>query len=248
MKSNQPTLMGYIRAGLYYAAFYPATIVYSLLCLIVAKPMPFEQRFKFVTQINYFYIWWLRICCGVKLHIEGLDNLPKSGAFVAISNHQSEWETIFFQTLIRPQCVVLKQELLKMPFFGWALGLLEPIALDRSQRRGALKQLLTEGKDRLERGIPIVIFPQGTRLPVGERGKFNKGGAMLAVSAGVPVIPMVHDAGVFWPGKSFCKYPGTITLRIGKPVETAEQSVEDVHTASVGWLLAQMDQLEEKQP
>ncbi len=246
MKQNQPSLIGYMRAALYYAAFYPATIVYSLLCLIVARFLPFRQKFNFVTQINYFYIWWLRVCCGVKLHVEGLENLPKDGAFVAISNHQSEWETIYFQTLIRPQCVVLKQELLKVPFFGWALGLLEPIALDRSQRRGALKQLLTEGRDRLERGIPIVIFPQGTRLPVGERGKFNKGGAMLAASAGVPVVPIVHDAGVFWPGKSFCKYPGTITLRIGKPVATEGKSVEDVHTESVGWLLEQMDELESK--
>lgn len=246
MQQNQPSLIGYMRAALYYAAFYPATIVYSLLCLVVARFLPFRQKFNFVTQINYFYIWWLRVCCGVKLHVEGLDNLPKDGAFVAISNHQSEWETIYFQTLIRPQCVVLKQELLKVPFFGWALGLLEPIALDRSQRRGALKQLLTEGRDRLERGIPIVIFPQGTRLPVGERGKFNKGGAMLAASAGVPVVPIVHDAGVFWPGKSFCKYPGTITLRIGKPVATEGKSVEDVHTESVGWLLEQMDELESK--
>ena len=246
MKQNQPSLIGYMRAALYYAAFYPATIVYSLLCLVVARFLPFRQKFNFVTQINYFYIWWLRVCCGVKLHVEGLENLPKDGAFVAISNHQSEWETIYFQTLIRPQCVVLKQELLKVPFFGWALGLLEPIALDRSQRRGALKQLLTEGRDRLERGIPIVIFPQGTRLPVGERGKFNKGGAMLAASAGVPVVPIVHDAGVFWPGKSFCKYPGTITLRIGKPVATEGKSVEDVHTESVGWLLEQMDELESK--
>ena len=246
MQQNQPSLIGYMRAALYYAAFYPATIVYSLLCLIVARFLPFRQKFNFVTQINYFYIWWLRVCCGVKLHVEGLDILPKDGAFVAISNHQSEWETIYFQTLIRPQCVVLKQELLKVPFFGWALGLLEPIALDRSQRRGALKQLLTEGRDRLERGIPIVIFPQGTRLPVGERGKFNKGGAMLAASAGVPVVPIVHDAGVFWPGKSFCKYPGTITLRIGKPVATEGKSVEDVHTESVGWLLEQMDELESK--
>ena len=246
MQQNQPSLIGYMRAALYYAAFYPATIVYSLLCLVVARFLPFRQKFNFVTQINYFYIWWLRVCCGVKLHVEGLENLPKDGAFVAISNHQSEWETIYFQTLIRPQCVVLKQELLKVPFFGWALGLLEPIALDRSQRRGALKQLLTEGRDRLERGIPIVIFPQGTRLPVGERGKFNKGGAMLAASAGVPVVPIVHDAGVFWPGKSFCKYPGTITLRIGKPVATEGKSVEDVHTESVGWLLEQMDELESK--
>ena len=248
MSVNQSAgLLGNIRALFYYAGFYPVTIIYSLLCLIVTPMMPFRQRFKFVTTINYFYIAWLRICCGVDVKIEGRENLPKEGAFVAISNHQSEWETIYFQLLIRPQCVVLKQELLKLPFFGWALKLLEPIALDRSQRRGALKQLLSQGKDRLENGIPVLIFPQGTRLPVSERGKFNKGGAMLAVSAGVPVVPIAHDAGYYWPGKSFAKHPGTIQLRIGKPVEAAGRSVDEVHTESVEWLLGQLDQFDAQQ-
>ncbi|SIS85423.1 lysophospholipid acyltransferase family protein [Neptunomonas antarctica] len=244
MVQQDKTALGYLRAALYYLAFYPATVFYSVLCVVVARPLPFRQRFKFVTQINYFYIAWLRICCGVKLQVEGLENLPKEGAYVAISNHQSEWETIYFQILIRPQCIVLKKEILKMPFFGWAMGLLDPIALDRSQKRGALKALLSEGKDRLGRGIPIVIFPQGTRLAVGERGKFNKGGAMLAVSSEVPVVPIAHNAGVYWPGKSFIKYPGTIILRIGKPVASVGRSVDEVHAESVGWLLEQMDQLE----
>jgi len=179
------------------------------------------------------------------VHVEGLENLPKDGAYVAIANHQSEWETIFFQVLIRPHCIVLKQELLKIPFFGWALALLDPIALDRSQKRGALKQLLGQGKDRLERGIPVIIFPQGTRLPSGEIGVFNKGGAMLAASAKVPLIPMAHNAGVFWPGKNFLKKPGTITLRIGKPIETEDTGVSDLHNASVNWLKAQMLELDQ---
>lgn len=244
MLKQEKTVLGYLRASIYYMAFYPATIIYSLLCVVVARPLPFPQRFKFVTQINYFYIAWLRLCCGVKLNIEGLENLPKEGAYVAIANHQSEWETIYFQILIRPQCIVLKKELLKMPFFGWAMSLLDPIALDRNQKRGALKELLTQGKDRLGKGVPIVIFPQGTRLAVGERGKFNKGGAMLAVSSEVPVIPIAHNAGVYWPGKSFIKYPGTIQLRIGKPVSSAGRSVDEVHAESVGWLLEQMEQME----
>lgn len=244
MLKHKKSVLGYIRAFFYYLAFYPATILFSLLCVVVARPLPFRQRFKFVTQINYFYIAWLRICCGVKLHIEGLENLPKDGAYVAVANHQSEWETIYFQILIRPHCIVLKKEILKMPFFGWAMALLDPIALDRNQKRGALKELLTQGKDRLGKGIPIVIFPQGTRLAIGDRGKFNKGGAMLAVSSAVPVVPIVHDAGIYWPGKSFIKYPGTIQLRIGKPVDSVGRSVDEVHAESVGWLLEQMKQME----
>ncbi|MGB1236575.1 MAG: lysophospholipid acyltransferase family protein [Pseudomonadales bacterium] len=237
-------VVNFVRALLYYGAFYPATIIYSLLCLCIAKWLPFEPRFRFVTTLNFFYIFWLRVCCGVKVDIQGRENLPAQGAYVAIANHQSEWETIYFQTLIRPQCIVLKQELLKIPFFGWALALLDPIAIDRSQRRGALKQLLGQGKDRLEKGIPVIIFPQGTRLPAGEFGKFNKGGAMLAASAEVPLVPMVHNAGLFWPGKSFLKKPGTITLRIGKPVASVERSVDEIHTESVDWMKAQMTELD----
>lgn len=230
----------YVRATAYYFGFYLVTILYSSLCLLIAPLFGFRTRFRIISSINYFYIFWLRLCCGVKVDVQGRENLPRDGAYVVIANHQSEWETLYFLTLVRPQCTVLKQELLKIPFFGWALGLLKPIALDRSKKRGALKQLLTQGKERLAEDIPVLIFPQGTRLPVGKLGKFNKGGAMLAASAGVPVVPMVHDAGVFWPGKSFVKYPGTVTLKIGKPVETEGKSVDEIHDLSVGWMLAEM--------
>jgi 1-acyl-sn-glycerol-3-phosphate acyltransferase len=237
-------VIDFIRAVLYYSAFYIVTIVHGLVCVIVARGLPFEKRFRFVTSLNFFYVFLIRWCCGIKVKIEGYENLPKDRAYVVVANHQSEWETIFFQTLIRPHCIVLKQELLKIPFFGWALAMLEPIALDRSQKRGALKQLLGQGKDRLERGIPIIIFPQGTRLPSGEVGVFNKGGAMLAASAEVPIIPMVHNAGLFWPGKKLLKKSGTITLRIGKPIETKERSVGDAHDESVVWIKEQMQILE----
>ncbi len=229
-------LIGFIRALCYYAGFYPVTIVWASLCLVVARALPFKPRFYFVTAINNFYIVWLRICCGVKVNVQGRENLPASGAYVAISNHQSEWETIYFQLLIQPQVVVLKQELLKIPFFGWALALLEPIALDRSKRRGALKELLEQGKAKLSAGVPILIFPQGTRLPVGELGRWNKGGAMLAVSSAVPLVAIAHNAGRFWPGKGFIKHPGTVDVLISKPIETSERTVEEVHKDSVNWL------------
>lgn len=229
-------LIGAIRALIYYAAFYPVTIFWAILCLVFARFLPFKPRFYFITAINHFYIIWLRIACGVKVNVQGRENLPKEGAYVAIANHQSEWETIYFQLLIQPQVVVLKQELLKIPFFGWALALLEPIALDRSQKRGALKVLLEQGKDRLSRGIPLLIFPQGTRLPAGELGKWNKGGAMLAVSNQVPMVAIAHNAGRFWPGKSLLKTPGTIDVVISPPIDTTERTVDDVHTEAVAWL------------
>jgi 1-acyl-sn-glycerol-3-phosphate acyltransferase len=239
------TVLNFLRAIIYYSAFYLATIIHGLICVIVARWLPFERRFRFVTTLNFFYVFWIRICCGIKVTVEGKENLPIQGSYVVIANHQSEWETIFFQTLIRPQSIVLKKELLTIPFFGWALALLDPIALDRSQKRGALKQLLEQGKERLGRNVPVIIFPQGTRLPTGEMGVFNKGGAMLAVSATVPLVPMAHNAGLFWPGKILLKKPGTITLRIGAPIDTRERGVSDVHTESVDWLKAQMLDLDQ---
>ncbi|WP_020682623.1 lysophospholipid acyltransferase family protein [Marinobacterium rhizophilum] len=234
------TPLHYLRATLFYAGFYPVTILYSAFCLLVGWALPFRPRFKLFTVLNYFYMFWLRICCGVKFEVTGLENLPRSGAYVVVANHQSEWETLYFQTLVRPQAVVLKQELLKLPFFGWALAMLQPIALDRSQRRGALKQLLAQGRDRLAQQVPVLIFPQGTRVKVGEMGRFNKGGAMLAVDSQVPVVPIVHNAGLYWPGKSFVKFPGTVQVRIGKPLETVERKVDEVHQESVTWIEQEM--------
>lgn len=242
--AKKASLLSYFRAGLYYLGFYPLTIVYASLCLIASPMLNFRQRFAMVTQINYFYIFWLKVCCGVGVNIQGRENLPKEGAYVVVANHQSEWETLFLQTLVRPQVTVLKKELLKIPFFGWALGLLDPIAIDRSQRRGALKQLLTEGKKRLEDDIPVIIFPQGTRVPAGKMGKFNKGGAMLALSAGVPVVPMIHDAGVYWPGKSFAKFPGTVQVHVGEPIPVEGRTVDEIHADMVAWLEEHMKSLE----
>lgn len=226
----------FLRSLLYYAGFYPVTMVYAFICLLIGPLLPFRPRFAFLTLINYFYIAWLRICCGVKVEVSGREHLPKEGSYVVIANHQSEWETLYFQLLIRPQAVVLKRELLRIPLFGWALALLKPIALDRSKRRGALKQLLEQGKARLEEGIPLLIFPQGTRVPVGKLGKLNKGGAMLAVSSEVPIVPVAHNAGLFWPGKSFIKYPGTVEVAVGPAIETRGKSVDEVHDASTEWL------------
>lgn len=235
--AKRATLIPWLRSLIYYLGFYPVTIVYAIFCLLVGPLLPFRPRFSVLSSINYFYIAWLRVCCGVKVDVVGRENIPADGAFVVVANHQSEWETLYLQLLIRPQVVVLKRELLKIPFFGWALALLKPIALDRSDRRGALRQLLEQGTARLKSGLPVLIFPQGTRVPVGKLGRLNKGGAMLAASAQVPIIPLVHNAGLFWPGKSFIKYPGTVQVRIGQPIQVSEGCrVDDLHREAAEWM------------
>ncbi len=233
---QRPTPLLWIRALFYYAGFYVSTLIYACLCLLVAPVLPFRPRFVLITGINYFYLFWLKVCCGVSTRVDGREHLPESGAYVVAANHQSEWETLFLQTLVRPQSAVLKRELLKIPFFGWVLAMLKPIALDRSKRREALKQLLAQGAERLQQNIPVLIFPQGTRVAVGKLGKFNKGAAMLAVKNQVPLIPLYHNAGEYWPGKSFIKYPGQVKVIVGEPVDVRGKSVDEVHEQVVTWL------------
>jgi 1-acyl-sn-glycerol-3-phosphate acyltransferase len=226
----------YLRSALFRSVIVVATIIYSTLCLLVGPLLPFRQRYCLVTGINRFYLWWARLACGVHYEVEGMENLPKDRPYVILSNHQSDWETFFFQVFVGPLCTVLKKELLRIPFFGWALAMLRPIAIDRNLRSGAMKQILKQGRERLKEQIPVLIFPQGTRVKVGEIGSFNKGGAMLACSAKVPVVTIVHNAGDYWPSKSFLKYPGTIRVVVGPLIETQGRSVQEVHEETSEWL------------
>ncbi len=233
-----------IRASIYYTVTMILTVVHSLLCLTVASWLPFRLRYRFVTTLNRIIIQLGRWVCGVRYEVEGQENLPKDRPFVILANHQSEWETFYLQLLVGPMCTVLKKELLRIPFFGWGLAMLKPIAINRAARTNAMKQILQQGKARLKEGIPVLIFPQGTRIPAGETGRFNKGGAMLACSAKVPVITLAHNAGRHWPSKSFIKYPGTIRVRIGPLIETEGSSVDDVHQQSSQWILQQMAEID----
>ncbi len=232
--------MPHIRAFLFYLVMISATVVHSTLCLIFVSWLPFRIRFKLVSSVNHLFIGWLRLVCGVRYELVGKENLPQDRPYVLLVNHQSEWETIYLQLLIQPISTVLKKELLRIPFFGWALALLRPIAIDRSQRTGAIKQLLKQGKERLAEGVPVVIFPQGTRVPAGQLGKFNKGGAMLACSAKVPVVPMVHNAGEHWPSARFAKIPGLIRIEIGEPILTEGRSVDAVFQQSTEWIQSRL--------
>ncbi len=225
-----------VRSCLFYVGFVTLIVLHSLLSLLVASWLPPRPRFRFVVAVNRAVLVWLRLTCGVRVELTGGEHLPDGRPFVMIANHQSEWETIYLQLLIRPLCTVLKQELLRIPFFGWALRLLQPIAIDRSRRAGAIKQLLEQGRSRLAEGIPVLIFPQGTRVPLGQMGKFNKGGAMLACSAGVPILCVAHNAGACWPSGRFIKYPGTVRVEISPLQESEGRSVDEVHQVTQQWL------------
>jgi 1-acyl-sn-glycerol-3-phosphate acyltransferase len=153
-----------------------------------------------------------------------------------LCKHQSAWETLALQVIFPPQVWVLKRELLWLPFFGWGLAMTSPIAINRSDGKGAMKQLLKQGKDRLKQGFCVVIFPEGTRVPYGQRGKYKVGGALLAVSSGVPVVPVAHNAGRLWGRNAFSKHPGVVTMSIGQPIPTQGRKADEINAEVEAWI------------
>ncbi len=184
---------------------------------------------------NRFIVYWVKLIFKVKFEVVGKENLP-NGPYVALSKHQSQWETYFLQYYLAPVCIVLKRELLKIPFFGWGLKLMDPIAIDRGSPKQALRQTLELGKAKLEDNISVLIFPEGSRMKPGTSGKYARGGANIAMAAGVPVVPIALNAGEFWPAGRYEKFPGTITVSIGKPISSTEFTSLEITEQAKEWI------------
>jgi 1-acyl-sn-glycerol-3-phosphate acyltransferase len=210
------------------------TPVFSALALLTF-PLSRLARYRIISLWAKMMLPILRVVCGIRHQVKGVENLPKQPC-VILCKHQSAWETLALQQIFPPQVWVLKRELLWIPFFGWALALTSPIAIKRSDGKGAIKQLLEQGKQRLEQGFCVVVFPEGTRIPYGQRGKYKIGGALLAASSGVPVIPVAHNAGRLWGRKAFSKHPGLITMSIGAPIETKGLKAEEINQRAEAWI------------
>jgi len=210
------------------------TIPFSVLVLL-ALPLPPLARYRFIALWGRMVIWLARIVLGIRHRVVGLENLP-SGPAVIMAKHQSAWETIAFQQIFPPVSFVLKKSLLRIPFFGWGLALFSPIAIDRAAGRDALRQIETQGRARLAAGFWVLIFPEGTRVAPGEKGTYQIGGAWLAVKAGVPVVPVAHNAGLVWPRNAFVKQPGEVEVRIGPPIKTAGRKATEVLAETEAWI------------
>ena len=230
--------MLFIRSLLFLLIKSALTIPFSLLILLAA-PIPPLPRYRFITLWGRVVIWLARWVVGIRLRVEGRENLPKQPS-VVLSKHQSAWETIAFQQIFPPLSFVLKKNLLRIPFFGWGLALFSPIAIDRSAGREALKQLEHQGRERLDAGFWVLVFPEGTRMAVGEKGNYQVGGAWLAARCGVPVVPVAHNAGRCWPKNSFIKRPGEISVVIGPAISTQGRRPAQILAECEAWIEATM--------
>jgi len=229
----------FLRSALFLAGMVLFTVVYFFVALLTL-PFNLKIRYYVVARIwSRAMLGWLRLTCGVKYRVIGWENVPATPV-VVLSKHQSAWETLAFQSIFPPLAWVLKRELLRIPIFGWALAVVGPIAIDRGSGREALRQMVAQGKARLAKGIWVVVFPEGTRVNPGEKGKYNIGGAWLATHAGVPVLPIAHNAGTFWGRNAFLKYPGTITLSIGKPIDGTGMKADELNGRVEHWIEAEM--------
>lgn len=231
----------YVRAWLFYVGLFVLTIPFSLLAILLI-PLPAVMRSRWVSGWAHAVMWWLKVTCNLRYEVTGREYIPATPSII-LAKHQSAWETIALQSIFPPQVWVLKRELLMIPFFGWGLWAVGSIPIDRSSGREALKKLVNHGKDRLKRGLWVVIFPEGTRTAPGARGKYHIGGAWLASHTETAVVPVAHNAGRFWRKNSILKYPGVIQVVIGQPIDTTGLKPDAVNKQVEEWIEAEMLQL-----
>lgn len=229
--------------SLVYLLFLTVTVIpYAIACCLLA-PLPRHLRYRFTVCWPRLAIWGARVIVGIRWEVRGWDNLPDAPV-VLLSKHQSAWETLFYPAYMpRELCFVYKRELHMVPFFGWGLALLEMIAIDRSDRSGAMQQVMAQGKARLAEGRWPIMFPEGTRVAPGQAGRYQPGGARLAVHAGVPVVPIAHNAGEVWRRNAFIKRPGLVTVSIGPPIDPTGLNPTQLNAAVRDWIEQEMRRL-----
>ncbi|NJN51053.1 MAG: 1-acyl-sn-glycerol-3-phosphate acyltransferase [Gammaproteobacteria bacterium] len=232
-----------LRALLFYAGYATITIVWGTLSVLIAWAIPYRARFHFIIGAwTRMVLGWLWLCCGIRHEVEGLEHIPQRACVVFVK-HESTWETAMVQTLFAPQATLIKRELLHIPFFGWAFRLLRPIAINRGDGRAALRHLIRAGKDRIDANIWVVLFPEGTRVPVGETRSFQAGGAALAQSSGAPVIVVAHNGADHWPAHQLRKRPGVIRVKVSPPIVTEGRKAKEINALAQSWLAAAMKDL-----
>lgn len=229
-----------LRSAVFFAGQICATLVMGPVMAAMGHfNFSFEQRYTMANRWVRFSLWLLKHVCRLEYEVKGLENIPERNGLV-LCKHQSAFETIALQAIFPPVVFILKQELLKIPVWGWAMASQEPIAIDRGAKSQALKQVLREGEDRIARGRWVVLFPEGTRVRPGENGSYSGSGGLLAQRVGCPVVPVAHNAGEYWTKNGFLKFPGVIRVRIGPALDGGVLSGSEINRLAESWIETEM--------
>jgi 1-acyl-sn-glycerol-3-phosphate acyltransferase len=238
-----------LRSALFVLWLAASVIPYALAVLVASLFMDSTRLYWFTIGWMKLAIWGARVICGVRYRVHGLQHLPgaddRRAAVLLASKHQSTWETFAYPAFMpHPLAFVFKRELLYIPFFGWAMGRLDMIHIDRAKRSEAWDKVATQGRRLAGEGVWVIMFPEGTRTPRGSQGKYQSGAARLAIDAGVPIVPIAHNAARCWPRKSFLLRPGLVDISIGKPIPSAGRRAGDLMREVEPWIEAEMRRLD----
>lgn len=232
-----------IRSSVFFLFFAINTMIIAVLGFILGWFLPPMKRFVIDQSWSRLNLWGLKIFCDLTYRVVGAENIPEANA-IFLSKHQSAWETIALITVIPgPKVWVLKRELLFVPIFGWIFIHFKPIAINRKSGRKAVFQIINQGIQRLQSGLSVIIFPEGTRVAPGTRKRYGIGGALLAEKSGYPVVPIAHNAGVFWKRRGVIKYPGTIDVKIGQSIQSEGLTANEINQQVEDWIETTQSQL-----
>jgi len=226
--------MQWLRSLLLTMFMFASTTCYALVVL-ASFPLSYERRYAVVRGWARMQLGAARVICGLGYVVEGREHIP-AGSHISMWRHSSAWETVAQALIFPPQSWVLKREILWIPVIGWATWLMRPIAIDRSAHSVARNQVVTLGRQCLAAGRWILIYPEGTRVAVGERRRYGISGALLGAAAGCKIVPVAHDAGRYWARRGLLKRRGTIRVVIGPPIECAGREPREILEDVRAWI------------
>jgi 1-acyl-sn-glycerol-3-phosphate acyltransferase len=236
--------MNFIRSVLHLLWMTVTVIPWAIACLIVSIFVGGTRLYWFTMVWLRMAVWGAKVICGIRYEVLGMEHLPSANSnspIILLPKHQSTWETFAFPTIMpHPLAYVFKRELIYIPFFGWAMARLDMIHIDRSKRSEAFNLVAARGRELMAQGNWVIMFPEGTRIPVGQAGHYKTGGTRLAIATGASVVPIAHNAGEVWPRKAFIKRPGLVTISIGKPISPEGHTPESLMLEVQQWIEAEM--------
>jgi 1-acyl-sn-glycerol-3-phosphate acyltransferase len=230
--------MQWVRSLLFTSLLFVTTMAVGVVVLLSALlPLSIEQRYVIPRYWGLFECWLAKAVCGMNYVVEGRENLPDV-PFVSLWKHSTAWETMAQMFVVPTAAWLLKREVLWIPIVGWAVGTYKPIAINRSAGHSAVNQVVKQGRERLAAGMGVVVYPEGTRVAPGQTRKYGVSGALLAIEAGAPIVPIAHNSGYFWPRRSLLKRAGTIYVVIGKPIDPTGLDAREINRRAQEWIEA----------